>query len=215
MKLKWPVLNCEHVPWAVHTPICNLHSCSTIGPPPDQASSLAATDTEQIQEHVDVNIDGRSGTSKEDLETAREDGELPSLAPAASSVGSDVKLTPSKGSSLDHSRQLALISKSIISPMGKGRSQSFKKHDDDTDLLLDTDSELDDHAQIEAEAHNAASIQCYEMSEKSWVDCGVKEFCLVLNRKTDANEKIVKLEAKVCRLCLSLPCCSFFDSGIF
>lgn len=199
MKRKWPTLNCEGVPWALHSPLCNLHSWSIVGRPPERTYSLPATDTEQAQDHLDVNMDGRSGTSKEDLESAREDGELPSLVQAAS-VGNDVKLTHSKGSNLDHSRQLALISKSIISPVGKARSQSFKKHDDDSDLLLDIDSELDEPAQIETEVDNAASIQYYETNEKSWVDCGVKEFTLVLNRTMDANEKIVKLEAKVCRL---------------
>ncbi|KAI9201054.1 hypothetical protein LWI28_017399 [Acer negundo] len=195
MKLKWPALKCESVPWALHTPLCNLHNWSTAGPSPNRAPSLPAIDTEQIQEHIDVNMDGRSGNSKEELESAREDGELPSLVPAAS-VGSDVQITPSKASNLDHSRQLALISKSLISPVRKARSLSFKKYDDDSELLLDTDSELDDPAHIVAEAENAASIQCYE-TEKSWVDCGVKEFCLTLTRKMDVNEKIVRLQAKI------------------
>ncbi|KAL5844856.1 hypothetical protein ACOSQ3_010920 [Xanthoceras sorbifolium] len=195
MKLKWPALKCESVPWALHIPLCNLHNWSSAGPSPNRAPSLPATDTEQIQEHTDVNMNGRSGNSKDELESAREDGELPSLVPAAS-VGSDVKITPSKASNLDHSRQLALISKSMISPVSKARSLSFKKYDDDSDLLLDTDSELDDPAQFVTEAENAASIQCYE-TENSWVDCGVKEFCLALTRKMDVNEKIVKLQAKI------------------
>lgn len=196
MKRKWPTLNCERVPWALHTPLCNLHSWSIVGPPPEQTSSLPTIDTEPAQEYLAVNMDGRSGTSKEDLESAREDGELPSLFQAAS-VGNDVKLTHSKGSNLDHSRQLALISKSIISPAAKARSQSFKKHDDDSDLLLDIDSELDEPAQIQTEVVNAASIHHYETNEKSWVDCGVKEFTLVLNRTMDANKKSVNLEAKI------------------
>jgi THO complex subunit 5 len=149
---------------------------------------LAVTDTNIVQEPIDVNMDGR-------LESAREDGELPSLIAAASAVN-DVKLPP-KVSTLEHSRQLSLMSKSIISPISKVKSQSFKKHDEDFDLLLDTDSDLDELSQIEPEVETDASIKYNEMAEKSWVDYGVKEYTLVLIRKKDDGEKKVKLEAKV------------------
>jgi THO complex subunit 5 len=188
MKLEWPPLNCESVPWVLHTPLCNLHGWSPAGPPPNQASTLAVTDTNIVQEPIDVNMDGR-------LESAREDGELPSLIAAASAVN-DVKLPP-KVSTLEHSRQLSLMSKSIISPISKVKSQSFKKHDEDFDLLLDTDSDLDELSQIEPEVETDASIKYHEMAEKSWVDYGVKEYTLVLIRKKDDGEKKVKLEAKV------------------
>jgi THO complex subunit 5 len=108
----------------------------------------------------------------------------------------DVKLPP-KVSTLEHSRQLSLMSKSIISPISKVKSQSFKKHDEDFDLLLDTDSDLDELSQIEPEVETDASIKYHEMAEKSWVDYGVKEYTLVLIRKKDDGEKKVKLEAKV------------------
>jgi THO complex subunit 5 len=188
MKLEWPPLNCESVPWVLHTPLCNLHGWSPAGPPPNQASTLAVADTNIVQEPIDVNVDGR-------LESAREDGELPSLIAAASAVN-DVKLT-SKVSTIEHSRQLSLMSKSIISPISKVKSQSFKKHDEDFDLLLDTDSDLDELSQIEPEVETDASIKYHEMAEKSWVDYGVKEYTLVLIRKKDDGEKKVKLEAKV------------------
>ncbi|XP_044474652.1 THO complex subunit 5B-like isoform X2 [Mangifera indica] len=195
MKLKWPALDFESVPWALHTPLCSLHGWSPVGPASNSASSLPSMDIEQIQEHIDVNLDGRPA-SKEELETAREDGELPSLVPVTS-VENDVKLIPSGQSSLIHSRQLALISKSIISPISKARAQSFKKYDDDSELLLDIDSDVEDSAQIDADAENAASSHSYELTKKSWVDCGVKEFCLILTRKMSGNEKILKLEAKI------------------
>lgn len=188
MKLEWPPLNCESVPWVLHTPLCNLHGWSPAGPPPNQASTVAVTGTNIVQEPIDVSMDGR-------LESAREDGELPSLIAAASAVN-DVKLTP-KVSTIEHSRQLSLMSKSIISPISKVKSQSFKKHDEDFDLLLDTDSDLDELSQIEPEVETDASIKYYEMAEKSWVDYGVKEYTLVLIRKKDDGEKKVKLEAKV------------------
>ncbi|KAJ0024237.1 hypothetical protein Pint_08767 [Pistacia integerrima] len=193
MKLKWPALNFGSVPWALHTPLCSLHGWSPVGSASNSTSSLPTIDTQHIQEPIDVNLDGRPSASKEELETAREDGELPSLVPVAS-VENDVKLTPSRGSGLIHSRQLALISKST--PISKARAQSFKKHDD-SELLIDTDSDMEDPAQVDADAENAASSHSYEMTKKSWVDCGVREFCLILARKMGGNEKIVKLEAKI------------------
>ncbi|GAV89829.1 FimP domain-containing protein [Cephalotus follicularis] len=195
-KLKWPSLNCETVPWALHTPSCNLQGWSLVRPPHNEASSLPITDTENIQEPIEVDMDGRSGTSKVELESAREDGELPSLVLVASDI-SDVKLTTSKGSNLEHSRQLALISKSAISPINKGKSPSSKKYDDDLDLLVDADSDPDESAQIEPEAENATSNQYHEKAEKLWVNYGVKEFCLVLSRKMDADGRNIKLEAKI------------------
>ncbi|RVW40517.1 THO complex subunit 5B [Vitis vinifera] len=144
MKLKWPT-----------------------GSSPNQASALSVTSKEQVQETLDIDMDGKSGTPREE----------------------DLNL--------EHSRRLALISKSIVPPTNKIKSLSFKKHDDDSDLLLDSDSDLDEPAQIEPEAENIASDGCYVMIENSWVDYGVREFCLVLTRKMDAYERNVKLEAKI------------------
>ncbi|CAN1323807.1 THO complex subunit 5B [Linum perenne] len=64
------------VPWASHTPLCSLDSWSSIAPPPNQASSLHAIPTDQVEEHMDIDRDGRSGTSKEGLEGVREDVNL-------------------------------------------------------------------------------------------------------------------------------------------
>lgn len=196
MKLKWPALTCESVPWALHVPLCNLHGWSPVGPPPIHTISLPVIDTEQVQEPVDADIVGRPGTSKEELESAREDGELPSLLPVAS-VANDVKLNRSKGSNLDHSRQLTLISKSHIPAITKAKSQSFKKLDEDLDLILDTDTDQDEPAYIEPEAENTTSIQYYEMAKNLWVEYGVREFCLVFTRNMDTDKKNWKLEAKI------------------
>ncbi|XVE55890.1 hypothetical protein DITRI_Ditri03aG0193500 [Diplodiscus trichospermus] len=193
-KLKWPSLNCRSVPWALHTPLCSLLSWSSVGAKANEASSQPATSTEPVQEPLDVDMDGRSGMSKEEPESLREDGELPSLL-SIPSVTNDAELTPLKGSSLNHSKQLALISKSILSPVSKGKSPSFKKHDDDTDFMLETDSDLDEPTETETE--NSASTQCYEIAEKSWVDYGIKEFILLLTRKMDTSGRNMKLEAKV------------------
>ncbi|GLT46961.1 hypothetical protein SLA2020_206860 [Shorea laevis] len=70
MKLKWPPLNSN------------------------QASSQPVTDTEQVQETMAIDKDGRAGTSKEELEIMR-DWELPALTPATS-VMKDGKLSTRK-----------------------------------------------------------------------------------------------------------------------
>ncbi|EEF52394.1 THO complex subunit 5B [Ricinus communis] len=194
VKLKWPSLNCESVPWALHAPLCNLDGWSRSGPPCNQTSSEPVIDTDLVQEPMDVDVDRRSGTSKEESESAREDGELPSLV---APVMNDVKLTPSKISTIEHTKQLSLISKSIISPISKGKSQSLKKYDEDSDFLLDIESDKDEIATLELEVENEASAQCCKMAKKLWVDYGVKEFSLVLTRKVNAEGKSVKLEAKV------------------
>ncbi|KAE8715489.1 THO complex subunit 5B [Hibiscus syriacus] len=192
MKLKWPALNCKSVPWALHAPLCNLHSWSSVGSKGNEDSSQPVIDTAPVQEPTD-DMDGRSGITKEELEGFREDGELPSLLSVPSAT-IDTKLTLLKGSGLDHSKQLALISKSILSPASKGKLPSFKKHDDDYVFMLETDSELDEP--LETETENS-SVQCYEIVEKSWVDYGNKEFVLHLTRKMPTSGLNMKLEAKI------------------
>ncbi|KAK8580990.1 hypothetical protein V6N13_144044 [Hibiscus sabdariffa] len=192
MKLKWPALNCKSVPWALHTPLCSLHSWSSVGSKVVEDSSQPAIDAEPVQEPMD-DIDARSGITKEELEGFREDGELPSVL-SVPSARIDAKLTPLKGSTLNHSKQLALISKSILSPASMGKLPSFKKYDDDSIFMLETDSEMDEPPETETEN---SSSQCYEIVEKSWVDYGNKEFILLLTRKMDTSGQIMKLEAKI------------------
>lgn len=191
MKLKWPDLSCESVPWALHTPLCNFISCSPVGTPPNQGSSLI--ELEQVPQPIDV-VE-RFGSSKEEVENAREDGELPSLIPVLSAA-SDIELTSSKESNLDHFRQLALISKSIVSPIGKAKSQNFKKRDEDSILLLDIESDMDEPAYMEPEEEQVDPVQCFEVDRK-WVHYGVREFSLILTRNIGTDKKTVKLEAKV------------------
>ncbi|BFG18387.1 hypothetical protein CerSpe_046610 [Prunus speciosa] len=194
MKLKWPALSCESVPWVLHTPLCKLHGFSPLGPPPNPASSLSVIDKEQGQEPMDVDLVGRSGSSKEELESMREDGELPSLVPVAS-VSSDNKLAHQKGANLDRSRRLALLSKSP--PISKAKLLSYKKHDEDSDLLLDIESDLDEPAHVLPEEENGVPIECFEVAGNSWMDFGVREFCLVLTRSIDTDKRKAKLEAKI------------------
>ncbi|PON65073.1 THO complex, subunit [Parasponia andersonii] len=191
MKLKWPALSCESVPWALHTPLCNLLGCSPVGTPPIQASPLSVIDVEQVPQSIQGSP--LSVASREELENSREDGELPSLAPVSSS---DIKLAPAKESDISHSRQLPLISKSIISSISKAKSQSYKKHDEDANLMLDLASDMDEPAYIEPEEEHAVSIQSFEEARK-WVNYGVREFSLVFIRNVDTHKKTAKLEAKI------------------
>ncbi|XP_062076871.1 THO complex subunit 5B [Humulus lupulus] len=199
MKFKWPALSCESVPWALHTPLCNFIGCSPVGlPPNNQASSSSVTDVNQVPQPTEV-VE-LSGTSKEELESIREDGELPSLASVTSS---DIKLPPSKGSNIEHSRQLSLISKSIISPISKPKSQSFKKHDEDANILLDFESDMDEPTYIESEEEHAVPIHCFEATRK-WINYGIREFSLVLIRNIDTLKKSFKLESKI-NICVEYP----------
>lgn len=158
-------------------------------------------DVEQGEGPLGTDMDGRSGASRDEVETLREDGELPSLL-QVSTVVSDVKLTPSKGSDLEHSKRLSLITKSMDSPIGMPKSLSLKKIDEDLDILLDSESDMDEPAQIQQEIGNAAGIGSYEMVERedSWADYGVQEYSLVLTRTMDDNKRNMKLEAKVSKV---------------
>ncbi|XP_004291099.1 PREDICTED: THO complex subunit 5A [Fragaria vesca subsp. vesca] len=189
MKLKWPALSCKSVPWALHAPLCKLHGCSPVGPPPTPASSLSAIDKEQVQEPIDADSVGRSGSSKEELESMREDGELPSLVQVASV--SDDKLVQHKGDS----RRLSLLSKRP--PVSTAKPLSYKRHNEELDFLLDTESDVDEAAHITPEEENGVPIQCFEVAGNSWVDFGTREFRLVLTRRIDSEKRNVKLEAKI------------------
>ncbi|CAL5204678.1 unnamed protein product [Lathyrus oleraceus] len=183
-KLEWPLLSCKSVPWALHTPLCKLDGWSPIkAPVPSETSPLATIDKEEhVQESMDVDVIENSGATKEELDGMTEDGELPTLLP--------------KMTKFDHSKQASLISKSIIPSLSKARSKSFKKVDDSSDFLLDTDSDFDEPAQIGSEHEDTVSDYCARKS-LSWIDSSVKEFLLVLSRKTNAEDRNVNLEAKI------------------
>ncbi|XP_058097167.1 THO complex subunit 5A [Magnolia sinica] len=195
-KLKWPPLIYENVPWGLHTASCTLQSWLSVGSTPIQASSsLSAVATEKIPNSLELDMDGRSAAFREDVESAREDGELPIVLQAPTLLN-DSKLSSSRGSDLEHSRHLALISKSMM-PGNKGRSMSFKKPEDNMDLILDSESDLEELVFVERETENAASTGGHEMVGNSWEDYAVREFCLVLSKKTERNERHINLEAKI------------------
>lgn len=190
MKHELPVVNCEDAPWALHKVLCALDSWLHIRSSASKSCSLTLNNVEQVPEPMEIDVDGRSISGKEDLESIREDGELPSLVTAAASLTSS-NHTPSKVSNHARSRQLALMTKNLDSPISKGKSPSFKKYEDDLDLVLDDDSEVDEPA---TEAHVEAVGP--EKADNSWVDYGAREFALVLSRKIDGG-KLWKLEATV------------------
>ncbi|KAL0352010.1 UNVERIFIED_CONTAM: THO complex subunitB [Sesamum calycinum] len=193
-KLTWPTFTCESVPWASYTPQCNLHawlSMTSAG----NIHHLCHWLMQQSQAPTSINADRNSGRSKE-METTTEDGELPSLVPVANGVN-DVGLTPTKGSELENSRRLSLISKSIMSPINKGKSPSFKKPEEDVDLMLESDNELDEPVKVEETSDSASPLGELAFVDNSWADCGVQEYSLVLTRRLDNDDRIMKLEAKI------------------
>ncbi|KAK4763363.1 hypothetical protein SAY86_009131 [Trapa natans] len=194
-KLKWPSLNHMGVPWALHCPSCNLQSWSLLEFSSNQSLSFPVVETKHVQELIEAGPHNKSSNNtNEQLESAKEDGELPSLALVAS-VANDVKVTL-RGSSCGNSKQLVLMSKSI-SPIAKVKSFAFKKHDEDLDILLDPESDIDEPTQIEPEKESTNASLGLKLAGDSWIECGAREYCLVLTRKLHTNERKVKLEAKI------------------
>lgn len=194
MKHELPAVNCEDAPWALHKALCALDSWLQIRSSASKSCSLTLSSVEQVPEPMEIDGDRRSLSGKEDVESIREDGELPSLVTATALITTSSDQTPSKVSSLARSRQLALMTKNLDSPISsKGKSPSFKKYEDDLDLVLDDDSEVDEPAgKNEARVEALGSVK----ADNSWVDYGAREFALVFSRKTD-DGKLWKLEATV------------------
>ncbi|KVH98332.1 THO complex subunit 5B [Cynara cardunculus var. scolymus] len=190
-KLKWPALTCRTVPWFSHVRLCSLQSW-TVKPPPKPAASVG----EQIQVSQEVDMVVEPDTLKAEIENIREDGELPSLNPATTIVN-EITTTPVKGSGIEHSKRLALITKSMASPMSKGKSPSFRKHDEDLDLMLLSDSEVDEPPQTEPETDEISGTGNLKVIDNSWMSCGVREYRLLLTRKVYSGDGLMKLEAKI------------------
>ncbi|KAK9112768.1 hypothetical protein Scep_020287 [Stephania cephalantha] len=190
--LKWPKLNFEDVPWALHTPSCGLLSWSQVASLPNRGSSLSM---ELVAEPLDRDMEDSSGRLKEDFEGTTEDGELPSVVQAT--LMNDEKLPDQKESDFDHSRHLDLISKNVATPMGKGKSQNFKKRDDELELIMDSESDLDEITQTEMEIENDKSNGGRENVGNSWEDYAATEFILVLSKRIAKTDITINLEAKI------------------
>uniref|UniRef100_A0A803N1I3 Uncharacterized protein n=1 Tax=Chenopodium quinoa TaxID=63459 RepID=A0A803N1I3_CHEQI len=189
-KHTWPPLRCQSVPWAAHEHLCFLHRWSPQGSSLNQGIPLARVEVEQGHISLDTNMAGRAGSSKEEG-IVTEDGELPSLVPAA--VVTDEKSTANlnQGSVAKHSKRMTLISKNITVPVKTARNQSFGRNEDDIDLMMDSESEVDDTPQTDREDESIDE-------GNFWVNYAVKEFELILTRKRDVEEGDVDLEAKIC-----------------
>lgn len=195
--LSWPPLNYQSVPWAVHEHQCFLHRWSPVGTSLNQDVSLPRVDMELGHDSLDNNIAGRAGSSKEEG-IVTEDGELPSLIPAAVVTEEKSAANLNQGSGANQPKRMALISKSIAVPVKTAKSQSFRRYEDDADFMMDSESEVDEATKTERE------IECAVSDENSWVDYGVKEFNLVLTRKREVEEGNVDLEAKI-RISIEYP----------
>ena len=212
---KWPSLNCQTVPWAAHEHLCFLHKWLAVGSSHNPGLPLPSVDVEQGQNSLDDDVAGKTGTSKEEVEVGivTEDGELPSLLPAAAVEDDNSIVNLNQVSSAKPSKRKALIPKSIGLPIKTVRNQSFGRYEEDTDLMLDSESEADDSTKIEMEN------ECAVPEENSWVDYGVKEYNLVLTRKQDVTEGNVDLEAKVGNIqnfkCYLMFLCFFLCADYF
>ncbi|KAL8518376.1 hypothetical protein ACS0TY_009673 [Phlomoides rotata] len=200
--LKWPTVTCESVPWATHTPRCKLHGWLSMTSTRNRTTSLPVGDVEQGRDDsAGVDAHTKTGMSKEEMETTKEDGELPSLVPVAAGV-SDANLTPYKGSDLEHLGRLSLASMSIMSPLTpKGKSPGLKKQEDDIDLMLESDNELDEPVQADEQSDN---LEGPSVVKNLWADYGIQEYTLVLTQKLAYDERIMKLEAKI-KISLEYP----------
>lgn len=189
-KLKWPRIEHKNTPWASRTPLCSLHSWSLTGsfPEPSSRSSLMAS---VAASSVDSDLERRSVTNWEETESTREDGELPVVIHAENESNSSAILPSEMSPEVrSHSRGLSLISKSVT-PSKLSISHSFGRNEDDLDLLMYSDSELEDHPVIQEETEKGNLIV-----DKSWEDYASKEFTMILSKAMKNGPKAM-LEAKV------------------
>lgn len=198
-KLKWPRIEHKNTPWASRTPLCSLHSWSLTGsfPEPSSRSSLMVS---VAASSVDSDLERRSVTNWEETESTREDGELPVVIHAENESNSSAILPSEMSPEVrSHSRGLSLISKSVT-PSKLSISHSFGRNEDDLDLLMYSDSEVEDHPVIQEEIEKGNLI-----IDKSWEDYASKEFTMILSKAMKNGPKAM-LEAKVSALtiCSSL-----------
>ncbi|CAN6233308.1 unnamed protein product [Urochloa humidicola] len=188
-KLKWPRIDHKNTPWASRTPSCSLHNWSLTGsfPEPLSRSSLMVSGAASS---ADSDLERRSVTNWEETESTREDGELPVVHAENQPKGSAILSSEMSPEVRSHSRGLSLISKSAT-PSKLSISHSFGRNEDDLDLLMYSDSELEDPPFIHEETEKVNQI-----IDKSWEDYASKEFTMVLSKAMKNGPKVM-LEAKV------------------
>ncbi|XP_074268875.1 THO complex subunit 5A [Silene latifolia] len=192
LELKWPPLNSETVPWASHKHLCSFRKWSPLVSSSIQVASLPVVETESLHDSMDVSMDGKTGSAKDEAGAVTEDGELPSLnQPSGASNNARTTSNPKQDSGLDHPKSMTLMAKSVAPSVKTVRTQSFRKYEEDIDLMLDSDSEVDDTTKMEKDIEGPA------IERKSWVDYGSREFSLCLIRNKDVHEGNAELEAKI------------------
>ncbi|KAH9616198.1 hypothetical protein KSS87_009911 [Heliosperma pusillum] len=189
LELKWPSLNSETVPWASHKHLCSFRKWSSLVSSSVEVASLPVVETESLNDSMDVSVVGKTG-SRDEAGAVTEDGELPSLTQPSGSNNARTTSNPKQDSGLDHPKSMTLMAKSVAPSVKTVRTQSFRKYEEDIDLMLDSESE-DDTAKTEKDIEGPA------IERKSWVDYGSREFSLCLTRNRDLHEGNVELEAKI------------------
>ncbi|KAJ0984521.1 hypothetical protein J5N97_002877 [Dioscorea zingiberensis] len=187
-KLKWPVIAYKNVPWALHTPLCTLHQWSPAVITDGSSSAVA----EQVVDPAGLDMDRRSVVAWDEVEGAREDGELPLAVTVVSSAEKPKAASSTGFSELEHSRSFTLLSKNLT-PSKKIKKQHslLHKDEDDLELLIDSESDVDEQVYPDQETESLKTV-----GGKPWEDHAAREFHLLLTRM-DKSEQIVKLEAKV------------------
>lgn len=145
---------------------------------------------EQIIDLAGSDMDRRSTASWDDVEGAREDGELPLVVMVALSAEKPKTTSSSGFSDLEHSRSFSLLAKNLTPKKIKSQHLLVHKDEDDLELMIDSESDVEEQV-LDQETEILRTG-----SEKPWEDFAAREFHLVLTRK-DKTEQIVMLEAKV------------------
>ncbi|KAL4196681.1 hypothetical protein AMTRI_Chr04g247400 [Amborella trichopoda] len=194
---KWPPLTYEDVPWALHSPLCALSSWLPVDLTPEGDSSVSTVGGEQLLESLETENDGKSGTLKEELESTREDGELPLLIIQGSTLSNEIKLPIHKVSNLEHSQDLNFISKSNMPSKGKPQTpRKLGALEEYSEVILEDETDEDMPA-YDSETEDASGVGCHKKDKKSWKDSATREFILVLSYQMNSDEKKVNLEARV------------------
>jgi THO complex subunit 5 len=160
--------------------------------PSSESSSLLATPTGEVS----GDLDRRSVTQWEEVESNREDGELPvamHVAGPTSQYNKEKTSTPPpdgpETARIDFARSLSLLSKSAPSSKKDSLVNLVRRNVDD-EMIVDSESEADElTGDVEPEVVNVKV-------EKPWQDHALRDFKLIL-RKRCGKDEIVKLEAKV------------------
>lgn len=199
-KLRLPPLTFRNVPWAIYNSKCSLHSWSSVEVGHNQIS-VKSVAGEEPGTDISLVLDGEGGSLKAELESMREDGELPS--------GTHPSTTLMKDSDFENSSRLTFTSKNAVPR--KGKSEQHKgfiygsldvgdslgeAFGEDLAVAMLTDLDEIESAQTELEA-DSADVRCGSKVGKAWEDFAVREFCLIYRRENGPCQKAVELEAKV------------------